>query len=140
MRKNEHGADIALKNNKCTTSPTFEFTVNLDNEQVNIFDHDMKIFESMKPVDNSTKMITIAGKVFEHPKEMLSVQEYITHFPLMNSLQKQCKVFVCYKVEPALRVRRFQFGETKIIMHTLIANNTFIRFNKYTTDQKDIIG
>ena len=139
MRKNEQGADIALKNNKYTAPTTFEFTVNLDNEQVNIFDHNMKIFKSMKHVDNSTKMITTAGKVFEHPKEILSVQEHITHFPLMNSLQNQCKVFVCYKVEPELRVGKFKFGE-KSIMHTLIENNTFIRFNKYTTDQKNIIG
>ena len=92
----------------------------------------------MKLVDNSTKMITTIGKVFEHPQGIPSGQGYVTHFPFMNSIQKQRKVFVCCNVELELRVGKFKYGE-KIIMHTLIENNTFLRFNKYKTRQEDSI-
>ena len=87
MRKIKHGVDITFKNNKCITPIIFEFTVSCDNKQVNIFDHHKKIFEAMKLVDNSTKMITIADKVLEHPKETLSGQEYVTNFPFINSIK-----------------------------------------------------
>lgn len=70
MRIIKHGADITFKNNKYTTPITFEFTVSRDNKKVNIFDRHKNIFEAMKLVDNSTKMITTAGKVFEYPKEI----------------------------------------------------------------------
>jgi len=71
MKKIEHGVDITSKNNKYTTPISFEFTVSR-NKQVNIFDRHQKIFEATKLVDNSTKMITTTGKVFEHPIEISS--------------------------------------------------------------------
>ena len=92
----------------------------------------------MKPVDNSTKIITTAGKAFKHPKETPSGQKYVTHFPFMNRIQKQRNIFVCCNLESELRVGKFKYGET-IIMHTLIENNTFLRFNKYKTRQEDSI-
>ena len=54
-------------------------------------------------------MITTAGKVFEHFKETPSGQEYITHFPFMNSIQKQRKVFVCFKIESELKIGKFKY-------------------------------
>lgn len=57
--------------------------VSRDNKQVNIFDHNKKIFEATKLVDNSTKMITTAGKVFEHPKNIPPGQKFVTHFQLI---------------------------------------------------------
>ena len=65
----------------------------------------------MQLVDNSTKIITTTGKVFEHPKEIPTGQEYVIHFLFMKSNQKQRKVFVCCKVESELRVGQFNFGE-----------------------------
>ena len=42
-----YGANITFKNNKYTTSITFEFTVSRDNKQFNIFDRHKKIFEAI---------------------------------------------------------------------------------------------
>ena len=68
LKKIEHGLDITFNNNKYTTPITFEFTDGRDNIQDNIFNRHKKIFATIKLVDNSTKMITTAGKVFEHPQ------------------------------------------------------------------------
>ena len=81
---------------------------------------------------------TTADKVFEHPKDIPSGQEYVRHFPFMNSIQKERKVFVCCKIESELRVGKFKYGD-KSMMHILIENNTFVRFNKYNTHQEDSI-
>ena len=89
--------------------------VGRDNKQVNIFDRQKKIFEEMKLVDNSTKMITTVGKLFEYPKEISSGQEYVTYFPFTNNIQKQRKVFVYCKIESELRVGKFKYGDKKII-------------------------
>ena len=66
MREIEYGEYFTFKNNKYTIPITFEFTADHDNKQANIYDRHKKIFEVMKLVENSTKMITTAGKVFEH--------------------------------------------------------------------------
>ena len=91
MRKIEHGTDIMFKNNKYTTPITFEFTVSRDNRQVNIFDRHKKVFEATKLVNNTIKMITTAGKVFGHPKEIPSGQKYVTHFPFINCIQNSAR-------------------------------------------------
>ena len=65
--KFEHGVDTKFKNNKDTTTINFDFTVSRGIKQVNIFNRHKKIFEAMKLDDNSTKMITTAGKTFEYP-------------------------------------------------------------------------
>ena len=92
----------------------------------------------MQLIDNSTKTIITTGHVFEHPKEFPSGQEYVSHFPFKNSIQKQRNMFVCCKIESEIRVRKFKYGG-KSIMHTPIENNTFLRSNKYNTYQEDCI-
>ena len=99
LRTIEHGVEFTIKNNKYIILITFEFTVSRDNKHVNIYDRYKKIFEAMELVDNSTKIITTADKVLEHPKKTPSGQEYGTHLPFLNSIQKQHNVFVYYKVE-----------------------------------------
>ena len=47
-------------------------------------------------------------------------------------------MFVCCKIESELRVEKFKYGD-KSIMHILIKNNKFVRFNKYNTHQEDSI-
>ena len=67
MRNIKHGVGITFKNNKYTTPISCEFTIGRDNKKGNIFDRHKKILEAMKLVNISTKTITTAGKVFEHP-------------------------------------------------------------------------
>ena len=138
LKKIEHGLDITFNNNKYTTPITFEFTDGRDNIQDNIFNRHKKIFATIKLVDNSTKMITTAGKVFEHPQQIPSVQDYVTHSPFTDSIQKQRKVFINCKLESKIRVSNFKY-EDKITMHTLIKNNTFLKFNKLNTRKKNCI-
>ena len=139
IRNIKHGVDITFKNNKYTTLITCEFTVGRNNKKGNIFNRHKKIFETMKLENNSTKTITTAGKVFEHPKDIPSRQECGRHFSFTNSIQKQRKVFVCCKIESELRVGKFKYGD-KSMMHILIENNIFVRFNKYNTHQEDSNG
>ena len=113
MRNIEHGVDITFKNNTYITSITFEFTVGRDNKQVNIFDRHKKISEAKKLVNNSTKMITTTGNVFEHPKRIPLGQEYVSHFQFMNIIQKKAQGLRLLQNRTEVKSRKVQIWRQK---------------------------
>ena len=93
----------------------------------------------MKIADASTKIITNDDTVFESPSDFPKNSEYVKHFPAINKIQLQRKVFFSCKIESSLRLSQFKFGE-RTIMNALIKHNIFINYDKYKTYKEDSIG
>ena len=88
----EHGAEIVFKNDRYTTPVTFEFYPAKRTNQINVFESHKKVFAAMKMMDNTTKIITKKGTVFDHPDYFPEEQAYLKQFALINEVQRQ-KVF-----------------------------------------------
>ena len=91
----------------------------------------------MKIADASTKIITNDDTVFESPSDFPENPEYVKHFPAINKIQLQRKVFFSWKIESSLRLSQFKFGE-RTIMNALIKHNIFVNYDKYKTTRHTI--
>ena len=135
----EHGAEIVFKNDRYTTPVTFEFYPAKRTNQINVFESHKKVFAAMKMMDNTTKIITKKGTVFDHPDSFPEGQAYLEHFPSINEVQRQRKVFVRCQVESSIMMSKFKFGEQSV-MSALLENNTYMKYEKYNTHKEDSIG
>ena len=91
----EHGPKIVFSNNRYTTPMSFEFAPEKKSPYLNIFASHKKLFLSAYA---STKIITNDGTIFEFPSEFPEGPEYVKHFPAINKIQLQRKVFVSCKI------------------------------------------
>ena len=66
----EHGAEIVFKNDRYTTTVTFEFYPAKRTNLINVFESHTKVFASIKMMDNTTNNI-IKRKSFR-PSRLLS--------------------------------------------------------------------
>ena len=138
----KHTIKIKFVKDRYTTPMIVEFSSPLKSGKntINITSIHCKIFAAMKILDPSLNIITQTGKIYEHPKEFPTGNEY-NFFP--NTTEEldrfKSKIFSRHKIEFALKLNQFKYGDETIVS-TLRDSWVWIRSDRFDTHREVSIG